>query len=684
MTGHVQKAELLWRAQTYVAAAQIHLRDNVLLRQPLGPGDVKARPAGHWGTVPGTAWALAHIALLSGTSDIDDTALVPLLGAGHAGVAQIATGWLTGHLVTARPQFTRDEQGLVNLCRSFPEVAGLGSEVTPALPAGDFLGGRLGGCLPFAQGAALASGSGRVIVPVLGDGECETPTTAAAWLAAHALPGTPVLPIVHLNGFRMGAPSLLAGLDTHGLAAYAAGLGRHARTVTVPDDGHEVFHAELAQAVADTLAGRRTVLFMRCVKGWSGPVAVNGQQVLGTARAHKTPLSRAAFDSTQLLALEAWLASYRPEELFTGTGHPAPGLATALSATAWPRLKAPRPAPAPRVTGRQQQPVSFEDAVAAVIRAHARPGDFRVFSPDELASNRLTELAGRPWTTEVLAEEVLGEQLAGFSAAGGRGVLISYEAFAPLLATGIVSLLKQQRMPGAAPRPSFNLLLTSYGWHNTYTHGDPSLTTTLLALEDPAIRVLTPADPARLAAVLDEAFTSTGRLNVIVAGKHPLPAVPADTLREELDRGVAVWPHLSDTQPPALIVVVCGDLPAAVTAEALPRIRAELGVAVRVVCVLDLTVLGDPAVWPAGLRAGEADALLGQDAALLVITLGHPAAIWSLLKARHRRPVEVIGWRETEGPRTQQDIAAAAGMTTEGLLAAAGRLLKARARCDTW
>ncbi|WP_432246649.1 hypothetical protein ACRAR1_00130 [Streptomyces sanyensis] len=681
MTAPGKAAELLWRAQTYVAAAQIHLRDNVLLRRPLGPGDVKAHPAGHWGTVPGTAWALAHIALLSGTGG---TELVPLLGAGHAGVAQIAAGWLTGHLVTVRPQFPRDEQGLVNLCRSFPKVACLGCEVTPALPAGDFLGGRLGGCLPFAQGAALASGSGRVIVPVLGDGECETPTTAAAWLAAHALPGTPVLPIVHLNGFRMGAPSLLAGLDARALTAYAAGLGWHARTVTVPDDNHEAFHAELAQAVADTLAGRRTVLFMRCVKGWSGPTTVNGQQVIGTARAHKTPLTKAATDSAQLRALEAWLSSYRPEELFTDGGHPGPGLAAALAAAAWPRLKAPHPAPTPRATVRQQQPVSFADAVATVIRVHARAGDFRVFSPDELASNRLAELAGQPWTTELLAEEVLGEQLAGFNATGGRGVLISYEAFAPLLATGLVSLLKQQRMPGAAPRPSFNLLLTSYGWHNTYTHGDPSLTTTLLALEDPAVRVLTPADPARLAAVLDDAFTSTGQLNVIVAGKHLLPPVPADTLREELDWGAAVWPHLSDAQPPALTVVVCGDLPAAVTAEALPRIRAELGVAVRVVSVLDLTALGDPAVWPAGLRPAERDALLGEDAALLVVTLGHPAAIWSLLKARHARPVEVIGWRETEGPRTQQDIAAAAGLTAEGLLAAAGRLLKERARCDTW
>ncbi|MGW8355536.1 hypothetical protein [Streptomyces wedmorensis] len=189
------------------------------------------------------------------------------------------------------------------------------------------------------------------------------------------------------------------------------------------------------------------------------------------------------------------MSSYRPEELFTDGDHPDPGLAAAPAGTAWPRLKVPRGAPLPRPTVRQQ-PVSFADGVATVICSHARAGDFRVFSPDELTSNRLSELAGHTWTTEVLAEEILGEQLASFNAVGGRRVLISYEAFAPLLATGIVSLLKQQRMPGAAPRPSFNLLLTSYGWHNTYTHGDPTLTTTLLALEEPAIHVLPP--PTRL------------------------------------------------------------------------------------------------------------------------------------------------------------------------------------------
>lgn len=334
MTSPIGAADVLWRAQMYVAVAQIHLSDNVLLCRPLGPDDIKARPAGHWGTVPGTAWALTHTALLGAQGGGE---LVPLLGAGHAGVVQIATGWLTGHLAAVRPQFSRDEQGLLSLCRAFPDVDGLGSEVTPALPAGDFLGGRLGGCLPFAQGAALAD-PGRVIVPVLGDGECETPTTAAAWLASHALPGTPVLPIVHLNGFRMGAPSTLSRFDDQALDGYAAGLGWHARIVHVPADGHRAFRTELAQAVADTLAGRRTVMFMRCVKGFTGPATAAGQPVLGTARAHKTPLTHAATDATQREALERWLSSYRPGELFTRDGRPGPDLAAALTATAWPRL----------------------------------------------------------------------------------------------------------------------------------------------------------------------------------------------------------------------------------------------------------------------------------------------------------------------------------------------------------
>ena len=211
MVDDASLADALWRAICYASVCQLHLRDNVMLQQPLAAAHVKEHPSGHWGTVPGTAWALSHIALAAGTLE-RDVDLVPLLGAGHAGVVQLSAAWVTGDLGKLRPDFVPDADGLRHLSRSFPDVEGLGAEVTPALPAGAFLGGRLGGCLPFAQGAALDA-PGRVVVPVIGDGECETPTTSASWLA-HRAPGrAAVLPVVHVNGFRMGGPSLLGGLD---------------------------------------------------------------------------------------------------------------------------------------------------------------------------------------------------------------------------------------------------------------------------------------------------------------------------------------------------------------------------------------------------------------------------------------------------------------------------------------
>jgi xylulose-5-phosphate/fructose-6-phosphate phosphoketolase len=278
---------------------------------------------------------------------------------------------------------------------------------------------------------------------------------------------------------------------------------------------------------------------------------------------------------------------------------------------------------------------------------------------------------------EVLAEEVLLAWLAGWTASGRRGVLISYEAFSPLLTAGIIAHLKHRRLAG--PAPSLNLLLTSYGWHNVYSHADPSLATALLAAGDPAVRVLTPADPQRTAVALDEALGSTGRFNVIIAGKHVDVHHPQRTIAEEQNEGMAVWQHLSDaTDAPDLTLVVAGDLPAQAAEGALPAIRRRLGCRVRVVCVLDLTVLGDPALWPRGLSDAALDSALGGNAAVLVVTLGHPAAIWGLLAGRlRRRHVDVIGWREPAHPMLQNELVQFAGLDPAGLCAAAERVVAA-------
>ncbi|SDX97923.1 xylulose-5-phosphate/fructose-6-phosphate phosphoketolase [Saccharopolyspora shandongensis] len=672
-------ADALWRAIVYASVCQLHLQDNVLLGRPLAAEHVKERPSGHWGTVPGTAWSLSHVVLCAGQVD-RQVHLVPLLGAGHAGVVQLAAAWVTGELGKSHPQFGADTEGLRRLARAFPDVDGLGSEVVPSLPAGGFLGGRLGGCLPFAQGAALDA-PGRIVVPIIGDGECETPTTAASWLGQTVLSRTSVLPIVHLNGFRMGSRSLLGEMNDDAIHAYFGGVGWTVKVVDVVTASlqeHEIFHMALSDVLEQTRLGQRTALVLRCMKGWGGPASLGNRALLGTPSLHKTPLDDPRADPEQLTRLARWLASYRPADLFGPDGRARDALADAVATARWCSLRSTVDLAVKNRIVAYDRAGTFTEAVTDVVRRHATRGDFRVFSPDELSSNRLPDLVGERWAHELLAEEVLLEWLAGWTASGRRGVVISYEAFASLLTSGLVSHIKQRRLAGARDLPSLNVLLTSYGWHNIHTHGDPSLTTALLALGVPAVRVLTPADPVRTAAALDEAFDSVGRVNLVVAGKHIRTAHPVDNIEEECERGIAIWPHLSDDGEPDLVIITAGDIPAAVAAEAVDGIRARHGCRVRVVNLLDLTVLGAPSRWPAGLSAQEMGHYLGTHAPVLVLTLGHSAAVWGLLAGRLQRPVDVIGWQEPPGPIPQRLLAHTLGMDRAGVERAAGLLLASR------
>ncbi|SFC61966.1 hypothetical protein [Streptomyces aidingensis] len=678
------RADALWRAAVYASVGLLHLHENVLLSEPLTAAHTKPRPSGHWGTVPGTAWALGHIGLAAGDA-AHGQRLVPLLGAGHAGVVQLAMAWLTGELGRVRSRFSRNREGLTRLCQAFPEVDGLGSEVTPHLLAGGFCGGRLGGALAFAQGAALAVPD-HIVMPVIGDGECETPTTAAAWLAGNAIPTARVLPVVHVNGFRMGGRSLLGEMAEGQLKTYASGLGWHPLITEVTDgslEEHRAFRHALREAVEMTASRRRCALFLCCPKGWGGPETMSGRRVLGTPRTHKTPLTNLWRDDEQLQLLREWLASYRPQELFDAEGQPTGALARALDAARWHRLPSERPESERKAeaTPGQGRFISFAEAVTTTVGAHSAAGGFRVFSPDELGSNRLGQLVDMEWSTEVLAEEVLLEWLAGWTAARRRGVLISYEAFAPLFTSGLVAHLKQRRLQAKLPVPSLNLVLTSYGWHNVYSHGDPSLATTLLALGDPAVHVLVPADATRTARALDVALHSEGQVNVVVAGKHITADQPAHTIEKEVTRGLAVWPDLSGDAEPDLTVVVAGDLPAETARRAIDGLAAADRKRVRTVGVLDLTVLGDPQIWPRGLADPDLRHYLGDHASLLVLTLGHPAAVWGLLGARLRdRHVEVTGWREPPGPMPQKELAASLGLDADGVGRAMRTLLAERRR----
>ncbi|AYF30426.1 hypothetical protein CSH63_23850 [Micromonospora tulbaghiae] len=650
----LSSADALWRAATYLSVAQLHLRANPLSTRPFRLCEVKQRPSGHWGTVPGIAWALAHVGLAAGRCP--DEEIIPVIGAGHAGIVQRALAWMTGDLGKADSRFGRDIAGLTALVASFPDGYGLGSEVHPALPAGAYMGGWLGGALAFAQGMALDEPS-RVVIPIVGDGECETPTTAASWLAQRAIPAARVLPVVHLNGHRMGGPSLLGAMNDGQLVAYACGLGwepaiAHVGTGSLAE--HAAFHEALVDGIDAARRGERRLVFLRCVKGWSGPIG-----------AHKTPLTDLATNPHQRLQLREWMSSYQPHELFGDDAQPAGVLASALNEI---RLCRPQPAEPPVIPAAAPTGRGFSTEVAAVLGAHAASGDFKIFSPDELRSNRLGDLAGEPWVHEVLAEEVLLGWLAGWIASGRRGVLISYEAFAPLLLTGLVGHLKQRRLVNVR-LPSINLLLTSYGWHNVYTHGDPSLVTALLGTGDPAVHVFTPADADRAALALDDALRSTGQVNVIIAGKHSTPSHPSETMDCERRHGLAIWNHLSDPGEPDLTLVCAGDLAAAIVSEAVEPIRERHRCRLRVVNVHDLASLAGPAIGRC----------IREQTPVLVVTLGHPAAIRGLLAGRVR-DLDVVGWREPPHPMSQDGVAAYAGLDLAGITRAAAALLANRGR----
>lgn len=654
-----RRAHQLWRALTYLSAAQLYLRDNPTGTRPLHASDLKPHPAGHWGTAPCVAWVLAGLAT-------QPTPVMPIVGPGHAGVVQRAYGWLTADLAAVRPRYARSLDGLRALCAEFPSCAGLGSEVHPELPAGCYVGGQLGPALAVAQAAAAAQGdTGPVLVPIVGDGEAETGDTAAAWLADPVIrpdpARAPLLPILNLNGLRMGSASLLASRSRRDIETYLAGAGWSTRWAHIADaslnDAHQ-FVLLLQQALAAARDGERVVLVLDMPKGISGPAA-------GTPACHKTPLTDPAGESHQRSLLRRWLASYRPTELFTDTGAPA----TALLRPPFPTWSSASPDHVSRSPATTVAPAPRGASIEAVLRAHA-PRGLHVFCPDELASNRLGGLVGQSWTCELLNEPVCAAWLLGHTTAGAPGLLVTYEAFAPLITTMLVQHAKTLRLrPDRVRYPSVNVLVTSLGWHNCYTHGDPGLATTLLALADPAIRIYTPADAGRAAAQLDRMLTDTGTINVLIRDKHLTQPGPTATVEHELEHGWAVW-HEPD-QAPRAVVISIGDI----AAHHLARACRQLVAPIRHIHVHEPTVLGDPDVWPHSLSPQQWRLLMPPGVPLLAATIGHPAAVWGLLGPRAPHRLIVRGWQEPARPMEPPELLRAAGLDTDSLATTLGALL---------
>ncbi|MFE0172850.1 phosphoketolase [Streptomyces sp. NPDC059002] len=711
-----------WRAANYLAVGQIYLMSNPLLTEPLRPEHIKPRLLGHWGTSPGLN--LVHTHLNRVITERDLNALC-VWGPGHGGPAVLANSWLEGSYTQTYPDITRDAQGMAKLFRQFSFPGGVPSHVAPETPGSIHEGGELGYSLAHAYGAAFDNPH-LLVACVIGDGEAETGPLAASWHSTKFLDPVhdgAVLPILHLNGYKIANPTVLARLPEAELDALLKGYGHDPLHVT-GDEPRQV-HRDLAKAMDRALdriariqqaaraAGghegraRWPVIVLRTPKGWTGPATVDGTQVEGTWRAHQVPLSGVRENPEHLRQLEAWLRSYRPQELFDAHGRPTaevldcipvgrrrPGANPHTNGGVLTRTLPLRPleefaVPVDKPGTTLHEPTRVLGKLLARIMADtAERRDFRVVGPDETASNRLDDLfqaTGKAWQAptldtdehlardgrvmEVLSEHVCQGWLEGYHLTGRHGLFSCYEAFVHLVDSMVnqhIKWLKTARaLPWRAPVPSLNYLLTSHVWrqdHNGFSHQDPGFVDHVLNKSPDVVRVYLPPDANTLLSVAEHALHSRDYVNVIVAGKQPcFDWLSLDRARAHCARGAGVWEWAGTddgTRDPDVVLACAGDVPTQEVLAAAALLREHLPeLAVRVVNVVDIARLMPREEHPHGMPASEYDALFTRDKPVIFAYHGYPWLIHRLAYRRTGHPnLHVRGYTEAGTTTTPFDM----------------------------
>ena len=704
-----------WRAANYLAVGQIYLLANTLLREPLRAEHVKPRLLGHWGTTPGLNLLYAHVNRLIRAHDLD---ALFIAGPGHGGPAMCASTWLEGSYTEHWPSVTQDAAGMQKLFRQFSFPGGVPSHVAPETPGSIHEGGELGYALSHAYGAALDNPD-LLVACVIGDGEAETGPLAASWHANKFLNPArdgAVLPILHLNGWKIANPTVLARIGDDELHDLLSGYGH--RPIFVTGDEPDLVHQALAAAMDDayddirrfqheartTSGGERPrwpAIVLRTPKGWTGPDVVDGRQVEGTWRAHQVPLSQTRENPEHLAALERWLQSYRPEELFDQDGRPVEAI----------RELAPRGAKrmgsSPHANGgellRDLDLPDFRDFAVAVPKPGATTSEatrvlgtylrevmhrsaaarnFRIVGPDETASNRLgavLEETPRAWMAErtpldedlapdgrvmeILSEHVCQGWLEGYLLTGRHGMFSCYEAFIHIVDSMFnqhAKWLKVTRgIPWRRPIASLNYLLTSHVWrqdHNGFSHQDPGFIDHVVNKKAEVIRVYLPPDANCLLSVADHCLRSRNYVNVIVAGKQPAPTwLTMDQAVDHCARGLGVWEWASceDGSDPDVVMACAGDVPTLETLAAVSMLRERFpDLRVRVVNVVDLMRLQPSSEHPHGLDDADFDAIFTTDKPIIFAYHGYPWLIHRLTYRRtNHRNIHVRGYKE-EGTTT--------------------------------
>jgi xylulose-5-phosphate/fructose-6-phosphate phosphoketolase len=714
----LQKTELelidaYWRAANYLSVGQIYLLDNPLLREPLAAEHVKPRLLGHFGTTPGLNLLWAH---LNRTIKARDLNAIYITGPGHGGPGVVANAYLEGTYSELYPAVGEDEVGLRQLFRQFSFPGGIPSHAAPETPGSIHEGGELGYALMHAFGAAFDNPD-LLVTCVVGDGEAETGPLATSWHSNKFLnPATDgaVLPILHLNSYKIANPTVLARIPGRELVAFLEGCGWRPILVTgsEPAQVHRDLAAALDESLDDiarmqnaaredgeTLRPRWPMLVLRTPKGWTGPKEVDGKPVEGTWRSHQVPVSGAREDSDHRRILEDWLRSYHPEELFDEDGKLVPEL-KALAPEGDRRMSAN-----PHANGglllrdlvlpefREyavdvSQPGTGTAEATRVLGAFLRdvipanPTNFRVFGPDETESNRLGEVfkvTGRTWMAEiepadetlspdgrvmeVLSEHLCQGWLEGYLLTGRHGLFNCYEAFIHIVDSMLnqhAKWLKVTRgIPWRRPVASLNYLLSSHVWrqdHNGFSHQDPGFIDHVVNKKAEVVRVYLPPDANCLLSVADHCLRSRHYVNVIVAGKQPaLQYLPMDAAVIHCARGIGIWEWASNDEggEPDVVLGCAGDIPTLETLAAAALLREHLpDLKVRVVNVVDLMRLQPESEHPHGLSDREFDAVFTSDRPIVFAYHGYPTLIHRLTYRRtNHGNLHVRGYKE-EGTTT--------------------------------
>ena len=717
----LSRMDAYWRAANYLSVGQIYLLDNPLLREPLRPEHIKPRLLGHWGTTPGQNFAYVHLNRVIKRYDLD---MFYISGPGHGGPALVANTYLEGTYSDVYPAVTRDEAGLTILFKQFSFPGGIPSHVSPETPGSIHEGGELGYSLSHAFGAAFDNPD-LIVACVVGDGEAETGPLATAWHSnkfLNPVSDGAVLPILHLNGYKIANPTILARISHEELERSLQGLrlgpalrrrqrsrrnapahGTDARSSCGANPRHSCTGPISRQAVQASLADDRA---RRARRDGQARKVLDGHRIEGTFRSHQVPLTAPSTNPEQLRLLETWMKSYRPQELFDETGALRSSLA-ALAPAGDRRMGSNPHANGGRLLKPLECPDFRSYAVAVpapgavdaedtrvlgrflrdIVRANQAPRTFRIFGPDETASNRLDavfEATARQWeadmapddqwlapdgsVVEVLSEHQCQGWLEGYLLTGRHGLFNTYEAFAHIVDSMFnqhAKWLKVTRtLPWRRPIASLNYLLSSHVWrqdHNGFTHQDPGFIDVACNKKAEIVRVYLPPDANCLLSVMDHCLRSRQYVNIVVAGKHAAPQwLPIDAAIRHCAAGIGRWDWASNDQgEPDLVMAAAGDVPTlealaavALLREALPELR------IRFVNVVDLMKLQPATEHPHGLTDAEFDALFTPDKPIIFAYHGYPWLIHRLAYRRtNHRNLHVRGYKEEGTITTPFDMA---------------------------